>query len=138
MTILLALLYPIAVQYDRGGRWRLLAPLTLLTIGVNMLANYTELALLTWDFPQPGEHTFSQRLKRLVRDDGWRGVLARGIAEVLNYFAPDGRHVPTTTAMDGRHVPTVIAADRRHVTTATAVDMSVNNAEFEAADRWGD
>ena len=105
----------------------MLAPLTLLTIGVNMLANYTELALLTWDFPQEGEHTFSQRLKRLVREDGWRGVLARGIAEVLNYFAPGGRHVPTAIAMDGRHVP-----------TATAIDMSVNNAEFESADRWGE
>ena len=87
MTILLALLYPIAVQYDRGGRWRLLAPLTLLTIGINLLANYTELALLTWDLPQPGEHTFSQRLKRLVNDRGWRGVLARGIAAGLNYRA---------------------------------------------------
>ena len=131
MTILLALLYPIAVQYDRGGRWRLLAPLTLLTIGINLLANYTELALLTWDFPQPGEHTFSQRLKRLVNDDGWRGALARGIAEALNYFAPDGRHVPTTaaTATGLRHVPT---------TTATVIDTSVDNVEFEAADRWGD
>ena len=131
MTILLALLYPIAVQYDRGGRWRLLAPLTVLTIGINMLANYTELALLTWDFPQPGEHTFSQRLKRLVNDRGWRGVLARGIAAGLNYFAPDGRHVPTATAT---------ATDVRGVsnTTATAIDTSVNNVEFEAADRWGD
>ena len=127
MTILLALLYPIAVQYDRGGRWRLLAPLTLLTIGINMLANYTELALLTWDLPRPGERTFSQRLRRLVNDDGWRGVLARGIAEALNYFAPDGRHVPAATAMDVRHGP-----------TATAIDMSVNNVEFEAVDRWGD
>ena len=134
MTILLALLYPIAVQYDRGGRWRLLAPLTLLTIGVNMLANYTELALLTWDFPQPGEHTFSQRLKRLVNDDGWRGALARGIAEVLNYFAPDGKHVPTGIAT-AKVAATTTAVDGRRAPAATAIDMSVNNAEFESVDR---
>lgn len=136
MTILLALLYPLAVQYDRGGRWRLLAPLTLLTIGVNMLANYTELALLTWDFPQPGEHTFSQRLKRLVEDDGWRGVLARGIAEALNYFAPDGKHVPTVTAT-ATYTATSAAVDGRRVSDVAAIDTSVNNVEFEAADRWG-
>ena len=92
-TILLALLYPIAIQYERGGHWHLLASLTLLTIWVNVLANYTELALLTWDFPQPGEHTFSQRLKRLIKDSGLRGVLARDIAKALNYLAPDGGHI---------------------------------------------
>jgi hypothetical protein len=36
-----------------------------------------ELALLTWDFPQEGEYTFSDRLARLKHNGDWRGVIAR-------------------------------------------------------------
>lgn len=88
MSILLALLYPLAVQYERGGWWKLLAPVTLFALVIDIVANYTELALLTWDFPMQGEYTFSTRLKRLQRERGWRGSLARPIVVYLNFFYP--------------------------------------------------
>lgn len=88
MSVLLALLYPIAVQYERGGWWRLLAPVTISALVIDIIANYTELALLTWDFPMRGEYTFSTRLKRLQRERGWRGSLARPIVAYLNFFYP--------------------------------------------------
>lgn len=93
MSILLALLYPLAVQYERGGWWRVLAPVTVLALVIDVIANYTELALLTWDFPMRGEWTFSTRLKRLKYERGWRGALAKPITGYLNYFAPNGKHV---------------------------------------------
>jgi hypothetical protein len=77
MSFLLALLYPIAVQYERGGLWRAVMPITLVALVIDVIANYTELALLTWDFPREGEYTFSDRLVRLKHDAGWRGVIAR-------------------------------------------------------------
>jgi len=49
MFIVLALFYPLAIQYQRGGHWRILAPFTLLTALIDIYCNYTELALLTWD-----------------------------------------------------------------------------------------
>jgi hypothetical protein len=77
MSLLLLLLYPIAVQYERGGLWRIVMPITLVTLVIDVIANYTELALLTWDFPQEGEYTFSDRLVRLKHNGDWRGVIAR-------------------------------------------------------------
>lgn len=93
MSILLALLYPIAVQYGRGGLWRLLAPVTFFALVIDIVANYTELALLTWDFPKKNEFTFSTRLKRLKYDSGWRGKMTQPIVAYLNYFDPTGKHV---------------------------------------------
>lgn len=93
MTILLALLFPLAIQYERGGAWRLLAPVTFVAVLLDIAANYSELALLTWDWPRKGEHLFSQRLKRLIHNDGWRGSVARAVAKPLNYFDPTGTHV---------------------------------------------
>lgn len=93
MSLLLALLYPLAIQYERGGWWRALAPVTLFALLVDVVANHTELALLTWDFPERGEWTFSQRLKRLNTDPDWRGKLSRAITVYLDYFDPDGWHI---------------------------------------------
>lgn len=93
MTILLAVLYPLAVQFERGGWWRLLAPITVFTLLIDVIANYTELALLTWDFPRKGEHTFSTRLLRLRYTYGWRGTVYHAVIAYLNYFAPNGKHV---------------------------------------------
>lgn len=93
MSILLAALYPVAVQYTRGGWWQLLAPVTLFALMVDIIANYTELALLTWDRPANGEWTFSTRLKRLQFDLGWRGTLVKPVIVYLNYFDPTGKHV---------------------------------------------
>lgn len=93
MTILLALLYPMAVQYERGGWWRLVAPLTLLALVVDVIANYTELALLTWDFPQKEEWTFSKRIPRLLQKNDWRASLLCPVVDFLDTLAPDGRHI---------------------------------------------
>jgi hypothetical protein len=87
MTIILLFLYPIAVQFNRGGWFLLLAPITVFTLALDVLANYTELALLTWDFPRTGEYTFSTRLERLGKNTDWRGSVARGVISYLNLFS---------------------------------------------------
>lgn len=86
MTILLALLYPIAVQYERGGWWRMVMPITLVALFIDLIANYTELALITWDFPAKHEWTFSTRAQRLQYYSGWRGYFARAVKAYCNFF----------------------------------------------------
>ena len=71
--------------------WLLAGAYVILAIALDVVLNYTVLALMTWDFPKAKEYTFSQRLNRLVKDTGWRGVAARGIAFVLNPFDSDPR-----------------------------------------------
>jgi hypothetical protein len=93
MTILLALLYPLAIQYERGGWWRIIAPVTVLALLIDVIANYTELSLAFWEWPRYGEWTFSTRLNRLITWEDWRGSVARPIAAVLNYIAPSGKHI---------------------------------------------
>jgi hypothetical protein len=86
-------LYPLAVQFERGGWWRLLAPVTLFALLIDVIANYTELALLTWDFPRKGELTFSTRLLRLRHDTGHMQYAYSNVIDYLNFFAPNGKHV---------------------------------------------
>lgn len=93
MTLLLALLYPIAVQAERGGWWLIVTPITFIALVIDVIANYTELALITWDFPANGEWTFSLRLRRLRTLPGWRGEFGKYVARVLDSIAPSGTHV---------------------------------------------
>jgi hypothetical protein len=93
MTILLALLFPLAIQYERKGWWYLVLPVTLSAFVVDVIANYTELAFLLWDFPRQGEYTFSQRLHRLQYANGLRGLISRKIVLTLNYISPSGQHI---------------------------------------------
>lgn len=93
MTLLLALLYPIAIQYERGGVWLLVLPITIVALLIDIIANYTELAILTLDFPKAGEYTFSTRLERLQYSDGWRGIVCFKIARILDAIAPSGVHI---------------------------------------------
>jgi hypothetical protein len=86
MSLLLALLYPIAIQGTRGGLWCLLLPITIVAWVIDIVANYTELALLTWDFPRKGEHTFSTRCLRLIKQDGWAGFVGRKTQTFCNFF----------------------------------------------------
>lgn len=86
MFIVLALFYPLAIQYQRGGYWRLLAPFTLLTAIIDVYCNYTELALLTWDYPRNNEITFSIRCARLIHQDGWVGKVGRFTQKYCNFF----------------------------------------------------
>lgn len=93
MSILLFLLYPIAIQYERGGWWVLVIPLTLLALVIDVFANYTELAVLTWDFPRKGEYTFSTRCQRLQYYDTWGGQVARVVKSYTNFFDPQNNHI---------------------------------------------
>ena len=88
-------LYIVGVQAMRGGWWYLLAPVTLVALVLDVVLNYTELALLTLDFPRDRyELTFSNRLKRLVKRDDWRGNFARFVARrLLDPFDPSGKHI---------------------------------------------
>ena len=88
LTSGLFLLFPLAVQYERGGWFRIVAPITFIALLIDVLANYTELALLTWDFPRRGEYTFSNRLRRLQYNNDWRGVLARPVVRFLIWIMP--------------------------------------------------
>lgn len=92
MFLLLALMYPLAVQYE-VREWRWLAPITLTALVVDVVSNYSDLAVLTWDFPRRGEYTFSQRLVRLQYGNRWQRFIARAVIPYLNYFDPG--HVPT-------------------------------------------
>ena len=92
--VLLWPLYIIGIQYERGGWWRVILPITLVAAILDVVLNYTELALLTWDRPRAGEYTFSMRLERLQRREDWRGKMARFIEKyMLGPFDPDGFHV---------------------------------------------
>lgn len=93
LTLALWLLYTPAIQYQRGGWWLAFAPFAIAAFVVDVLANYTELALLMWDFPRSGEYTFSNRLYRLQSNKDWRGTPARYISRVLNAIAPSGVHI---------------------------------------------
>ena len=88
ISLLLALLYPLAVQYKRGGFWRAVLPVTLITLVIDVLANYTELALLTWQLPNEHEVTFSHRLYRLRKGNAWQRFVAKIVIPYLNYFDP--------------------------------------------------
>lgn len=89
--VLLCLLFPLAIQYKRGGWFLPLALPAGFLFVVDVLLNFSSLAFWTWDFPAWGEWTFSKRLARLIHRTDWRGALARRIAAYLNRF--DTNHV---------------------------------------------
>lgn len=91
--LLLLALYAIGIQYQRGGWWRVVLPVTLVTFVFDVVMNYTVLAIITWDRPAPGEYTFSKRLRRLIKRTDWRGTVAWRIKLILDYFDPDGAHI---------------------------------------------
>lgn len=93
MTLLLWILFPIAIQYERGGLWGVFLPITVIALVIDIIANYTELALLTMDFPKKGEWTFSSRLARLQHNEDWRGSFAQYITKILDAIAPSGKHI---------------------------------------------
>lgn len=90
LSVLLLLLYPIAIQYE-VRRWPI-KYLYWFTGLVDIVANYTELVLLTMDFPEQGEYTFSKRLFRLQTGNWFNRLWARAVIPYLNYFQPS--HVP--------------------------------------------
>lgn len=94
LPLLLAAAYPLAIQYERGGWWRVLMPFTLVVAVVDVWLNFTTFALYLRSWPARKEITFSQHLERLVHDPGWRGFIARAIARYTNWPDPTPPHIP--------------------------------------------
>lgn len=88
-----ALTYPWVIQIKRGGWWRLLAPITFLTAITDVIANYTEVALV-FGFPEKGDYTITRRMRRMENSDPLQS--RRDFAKIVNTFLhacePDGRH----------------------------------------------
>lgn len=93
MTLILWVFFPLCIQYKRGGWWSVLIPLAALLFIIDLLANYTELVLMTRDWPRPGEYTFSNRLFRLQTKAGNAGDFYRWIVGMLNAATPGGLHI---------------------------------------------
>lgn len=91
---MLAIVYPIAIQYERGGLCRVLLPFYALAAVLSVTVNVTWLSLVLWELPRKREITTSQRCERLVFSAGWRGALARAIARFTNRFDPTSPHIP--------------------------------------------
>ena len=86
MSLILLIFAPLVLQYENGWKW--LAPLAICFWLLDVIANYTELAVLTLDWPKAGEYTFSKRLARLRHRPGILGDICQGVSDYLNYFSP--------------------------------------------------
>jgi hypothetical protein len=86
-------LYCLTIQYERQGKWRVLIPLGILALAIDVVLNFSGLSIVTLDFPKWGEWTFSKRLSRLQYNTDWRGEFARYIAGCLDKIAPSGKHI---------------------------------------------
>lgn len=84
LPLLLAAMFPVAIKFEHQGQG-----LIAILLVLDVYLNYTTFALYTLDFPRKGEYTFSQRLRRLVLDAGWRGFIAEHVKAFLNHFDPD-------------------------------------------------
>lgn len=86
LPLILLAVYPVAIQYERGGWWRCLFWVYFPAVVLNVFLNHTTLALYLWDFPARGEWTFSTRVRRLQYYPGWRGAIARLLKTYLNFW----------------------------------------------------
>lgn len=75
--------YIVAINYERGGWWRILVPLAIRAVVLDIALNYTLFSLGMWDRPRDGEYTMSKHLERLVTWQNRRGAVAR---YVCKYF----------------------------------------------------
>lgn len=93
LTCITALLYPIAIAYKRGGIFAPLKVLALLTAVLDVIANYTEWALI-FGWPSKGDHTITKRLKRMATADAHesRRRFASAVLVALDAAEPDGKH----------------------------------------------
>lgn len=90
---LMLIWYAIGVQVERDGLWKLLAPVTFGGFLFDVFLQYTVANLWFWEINPKSEYTISLRIARLMTDRGWRGVVARWLARLLNRLAPSGRHI---------------------------------------------
>jgi hypothetical protein len=94
LPLLLAILYIPAIQYERGGWWKLLMPFTAFVALLDVYLNWTTFSILLRSTPGRREITFSQHLERLVFEQGLRGKVARAVARYTNKFDPTPPHIP--------------------------------------------
>ena len=92
LTTATAFLYPLAIQFKRGGLWLAIAPLTIFVVLLDVLANYTELAFI-FGWPREGEYTITRRIRRMHFDEvAARRDLAKLVQTYLDAAEPDGKH----------------------------------------------
>lgn len=98
----LAILYPIAIQYERGGFWFILVPfVTFPTFLIDIFANATMISIIYGEMPfkyshilNRREYTFSDRLERLVKDESHELYnVSVMIALWLNKVSPSKKHI---------------------------------------------
>lgn len=85
--------YPVVIQYKRGGFWRLLTIPGILIWICDVIANYTEWALV-FGWPTKGDITITKRLKRMKVEDKFqsRKDFANLTLTILDACEPDGKH----------------------------------------------
>lgn len=85
-------LYALAVQSERGGLWRLLAPVAIAALLMSCALNQS-LGRLIYGRPTSWRETFSKHTERMCQEPGMAGRWARLFAAILNFFSHDERHV---------------------------------------------
>lgn len=92
LSAIVAFTYPTAIQVKRGGIWYCLLPLTLIVWALDVVANYTEWALI-FGWPKKGDYTITARIKSMHTDEfESRRNLAKAIQVYLDACEPDGEH----------------------------------------------
>ena len=92
LSAFVAFTYPVAIQSKRKGPWLVLLPLTLLVWLVDVVANYTEWAIV-FGWPKKGDRTITARLKSMQADPlESRRAWAQLVQVYLDACEPDGRH----------------------------------------------
>lgn len=88
-------LYFIGIQYERGGVWKLLLPITFIALVLDVILNYTEWVLIFQEFPHKTDWTVSKRLKRMNNNQnaGWKREFSLYVSKVLDVIAPFGKHI---------------------------------------------
>lgn len=100
--VVLWLRFVVAINYERGGWWRLLVPMAIRAGALDIAMNYTLFALLMWDRPEPGEYTISKHMERLVSWKNKRGAVCRYAAKyfINPWDKVGGPHIPLPPADD--------------------------------------
>jgi len=93
---LLWLRFIIAINYERGGWWRLLVPMAIRAGMLDIALNYTLFSLLVLDFPRKGEYTISKHLERLVLLQTLKGAMCRYVCRyfINRWDKVGGPHIP--------------------------------------------
>lgn len=92
LTGIVALLYPLVIQYKKGGLLSLLKGFALLVLLLDIVACYTEWWLV-FGKPPKGVHTITAYINYLkTSDQEAKRKLAEGVQIFLDACEPDGKH----------------------------------------------